>query len=142
MRRRRECLGCGKRFTTYESVEERELAVTKRDGSSEPFDRQKVLKSVQLPCAKRPITSSDIELMVSAVEDELAKLNVDEVQSDKIGELIMEQLRAKDYVAYVRYASVYRNFKDLDEFFEELQHLSAKEAMAALSRSQVELPLK
>ena len=89
VRRRRECLGCGKRFTTYESVEERELAVTKRDGSSEPFDRQKVLKSVQLPCAKRPITSTDIELMVSAVEDELAKLKVDEVQSDKIGELIM-----------------------------------------------------
>ena len=142
VRRRRECLACSKRFTTYEYVEERQLLVTKRDGSSEAFDRQKVLKSVQLPCAKRPITGSEIELMVSAIEDELAKLNVDEVKSDKIGELIMEQLRGKDYVAYVRYASVYRNFQDLDEFYEELKDLSAKEARAALSRSQVELPLK
>jgi transcriptional repressor NrdR len=75
VRRRRECLGCSKRFTTYEYVEERQLLVTKRDGSSEPFDRQKVLKSIQLPCAKRPITGSDIELMVNAIEDELAKLN-------------------------------------------------------------------
>ncbi|HUF50839.1 MAG TPA: transcriptional regulator NrdR [Longimicrobiales bacterium] len=142
VRRRRECLACSKRFTTYEYVEERQLLVTKRDGSSEPFDRQKVLKSVQLPCAKRPITGTEIELMVAAVADELAKLNVDEVQSDRVGELIMEQLRTKDYVAYVRYASVYRNFQDLDEFYEELEVLSAKEARAALARNQVELPLK
>jgi transcriptional repressor NrdR len=142
VRRRRECLGCSKRFTTYESVEERQLLVTKRDGSSEAFSRQKVLTSLQLPCAKRPVTGSEIELMVSAIEDELARLNVDEVDSDRIGQLAMEQLRTRDYVAYVRYASVYRNFQDLDEFYEELKNLSAKEAMAALSRSQVELPLK
>jgi transcriptional repressor NrdR len=142
VRRRRECLGCGRRFTTYESVEERQLLVTKRDGSSQPFDRQKLLKAIQLPCAKRPITGSDIELMVNAIEDALARLNVDEVESDKIGELVMEQLRTRDYVAYVRYASVYRNFQDLDEFYEELKDLSAKQARAALSRSQVELPLK
>jgi transcriptional repressor NrdR len=142
VRRRRECLGCSKRFTTYESVEDRQLLVTKRDGSSEAFSRQKVLISLQLPCAKRPITGSEIELMVNAIEDELAKLNVDEVESDRIGQLAMEQLRTRDYVAYVRYASVYRNFQDLDEFYEELKNLSAKEAMAALSRSQVELPLK
>jgi transcriptional repressor NrdR len=142
VRRRRECVGCGRRFTTYEYVEERPLLVTKQDGSSEPFDRQKVLKSIQLPCAKRPITGSEIELMVNAVEDELGRLNVEEVDSGKIGELVMEQLRGRDYVAYVRYASVYRNFQDLDEFYEELKELSAKEARAALSRSQVELPLK
>lgn len=142
VRRRRECLSCSKRFTTYEYVEERQLLVTKRDGSSEAYNRQKVLTSLQLPCAKRPITGSDIELMVAAIEDELARLNVDEVQSDRIGQLVMEQLRVRDYVAYVRYASVYRNFQDLDEFYEELKDLSAKEAMAALSRSQVELPLK
>ena len=142
VRRRRECLACSKRFTTYEYVEERQLLVTKRDGSSEPFNRQKVLMSLQLPCAKRPVTGSEIDLMVNAVEDELAKLNVDEVESDLIGRLAMEQLRTRDYVAYVRYASVYRNFQDLDEFYEELKDLSAKEAMAALSRSQVELPLK
>jgi transcriptional repressor NrdR len=142
VRRRRECLGCTKRFTTYEYVEERQLLVAKRDGSSEAFDRHKVVKSIQLPCAKRPITGAEVELMVNAVEDELARLNVDEVPSDKIGELVMEQLRTRDYVAYVRYASVYRNFQDLDEFYEELKDLSDKQARAALSRSQVELPLK
>lgn len=142
VRRRRECVACGKRFTTYEYVEERPLLIVKRDGSSQPYDRQKVVKSVQLPCAKRPITGSEIELMVNAVEDELSRLNVDEVDSDRIGELVMEQLRTRDYVAYVRYASVYRNFQDLDEFYEELKDLSAKQARAALSRSQVELPLK
>jgi transcriptional repressor NrdR len=142
VRRRRECLSCGKRFTTYESVEERQLLIAKRDGSSEPFDRQKLLRSIQLPCAKRPISGSDIELMVNAIEDELARLNLDEVQSDRIGEFVMDQLRTRDYVAYVRYASVYRNFQDLDEFYEELKDLSAKQARAALSRSQVELPLK
>jgi transcriptional repressor NrdR len=142
VRRRRECIGCGKRFTTYEYVEARALLIAKRDGSSEAFDRQKVLKSIQLPCAKRPITGSEIELMVNAVEDELAKLNSDEIRSDKIGELVMDQLRTRDYVAYVRYASVYRNFQDLDEFYEELKDLSDKQARAALSRSQVELPLK
>jgi transcriptional repressor NrdR len=142
IRRRRECLSCSKRFTTYEYVEARELLVAKRDGSSEPYDRQKVLRSIQLPCAKRPITGADIELMVNAVEDGLAKLNMDEVASHRVGELIMEQLRSRDYVAYVRYASVYRNFQDLDEFYEELKDLSAKQARAALSKSQVELPLK
>jgi transcriptional repressor NrdR len=142
IRRRRECLSCGKRFTTYEYVEERELLVAKRDGSSEAYDRQKVLKSIQLPCAKRPITGADIEMMVNAVEDGLARLNLDEVPSHKVGELVMEQLRTRDYVAYVRYASVYRNFQDLDEFYEELKDLSAKQARAALSKSQVELPLK
>lgn len=142
MRRRRECLSCAKRFTTYEYVEQRQLLVTKRDGSSEPFDRQKVLKSVQLPCAKRPITGSEIEAMVNAIEDELARENAEEVDSDRIGGLVMEQLRLRDHVAYVRYASVYRNFRDLDEFYEELKDLSDKQARAALSRSQVELPLK
>jgi transcriptional repressor NrdR len=142
VRRRRECLGCSRRFTTYEYVEERQLLVAKRDGSSQPFDRQKLLKSIQLPCAKRPISGADIDAMVLAIEDALGRLNVDEVDSDRIGELIMEQLRARDYVAYVRYASVYRNFQDLDEFYEELKDLSAKEARAALSRNQVELPLK
>jgi transcriptional repressor NrdR len=142
VRRRRECIGCGRRFTTYEYVEERPLLVTKSNGSSEPFDRHKLLKSIQLPCAKRPITGSEIELMVNTIEDELVKLNLDEVPSGKIGELVMDRLRTRDYVAYVRYASVYRNFQDLDEFYEELKDLSDKQARAALSRSQVELPLK
>jgi transcriptional repressor NrdR len=142
VRRRRECLACSRRFTTYEYVEERQLLVTKRDGSSEPYSREKLIRSLQLPCAKRPVSGTDIELMVNAIEDGLARLNVDEVESDRVGALVMEQLRTRDYVAYVRYASVYRNFQDLDEFYRELKDLSAKEAMAALSRSQVELPLK
>jgi transcriptional repressor NrdR len=142
VRRRRECISCGRRFTTYEYVEERPLLIVKRDGSSEAFDRHKVLMSIQLPCAKRPISGSEIELMVNAVEDELAKLNLEEIPSDKIGELVMDQLRTRDYVAYVRYASVYRNFQDLDEFYEELKDLTDKQARAALSRNQVELPLK
>jgi transcriptional repressor NrdR len=142
VRRRRECVECGRSFTTYEQVEERPLLVVKRDGSSQPFDRIKLMKSIQLPCAKRPITGSEIEEMVGAIEDALGGQNVDEVESNRIGELIMEQLRTRDYVAYVRYASVYRNFQDLDEFYEELKDLSAKQARAALSRSQVELPLK
>jgi transcriptional repressor NrdR len=142
VRRRRECVACGRRFTTYEQVEERPLLVVKRNGSSQPFDRLKLMKSIQLPCAKRPITGSEIEEMVGAIEDALGGQNVDEVESNRIGELIMEQLRTRDYVAYVRYASVYRNFQDLDEFYEELKDLSAKQARAALSRNQVELPLK
>lgn len=142
MRRRRECLACGKRFTTYEQVEERQLLVIKRDGSAEPYSREKLMLSLRLPAAKRPVTGSDIDMMVAAIEDELAKLNVDEVTSAQIGAFVMDQLRQKDYVAYVRYASVYRNFRTIDEFYEELKDLSEKEAMAVLARTQVELPLK
>lgn len=142
MRRRRECLACSRRFTTYEQVEERQLQVTKRDGSSELYDRTKVFNSILLPCAKRPVSATDIDQMVAEVEDRLAGLNTDDVTSDRIGELIMEQLRSRDHVAYVRYASVYRNFRDLDEFYEELKDLTDKQARTALSRSQVELPLK
>jgi|SRR5690606_35185358 len=142
VRRRRECLACGKRFTTYEQVEERQLLVIKRDGSAEPYSREKLMLSLRLPAAKRPVTGSDIDMMVAAIEDELAKLNVDEVTSAQIGAFVMDQLRQKDYVAYVRYASVYRNFRTIDEFYEELKDLSEKEAMAVLARTQVELPLK
>jgi transcriptional repressor NrdR len=141
VRRRRECLTCDRRFTTYEYVEERPLHILKRDGSSEPYDRQKVLRAVRLPCAKRAITAAEIEEMVDAVEDRIAQLGSEEIESRLIGDLVMEQLRAKDYVAYVRYASVYRNFQDLDEFYEELRDLSAKRARAALNENQAELPL-
>jgi len=141
VRRRRECLSCGRRFTTYEYVEERQLQVRKRDGSSQPFDRRKVEYSLRLPCAKRPISGSDIEEMLNAVEDALLRLGVDEVPSERVGELVMEQLKARDHVAYVRYASVYRNFRDLDEFYDELQDLSAHRERLALKQNQVELPL-
>jgi transcriptional repressor NrdR len=141
VRRRRECLACGRRFTTYEYVEERALQVLKRDGSSEPFAREKLLRSVRLPCAKRPIAPSEVEAMVEEVEDALAQLGQDEIESERIGELVMERLRSRDYVAYVRFASVYRNFQDLDEFYEELKELSVRRARAALNENQAELPL-
>jgi transcriptional repressor NrdR len=141
VRRRRECESCGRRFTTYEYVEERQLQVKKTDGTTQPFDRRKLEQALRLSTAKRPISSADIEAMVGAVEDGLLQQGEDEVESGRIGELVMEQLKARDHVAYVRYASVYRNFQDLDEFYEELRDLSARRARAALSQNQVELPL-
>jgi len=142
VRRRRECVACGRRYTTYEYVEERQVLVTKRDGSSEPYDRNKLLRSIGLACVKRPVGSAEIQAMADAVEDGVAKLGTDEVESRVIGELVMEELRRTDYVAYVRFASVYRNFQDLDEFYEELRELRARRARAALSQGQVELPLQ
>lgn len=142
MRRRRECVTCGKRFTTYEYVEARELQVKKTNGSSQPFERRKLEQALRLACAKRPISSGDIDAMVGAVEDQLKQQGEDEVDSGRIGELTMQQLQARDHVAYVRYASVYRNFQHLDEFYEELRDLSARRARAALSQNQVELPLQ
>ncbi|MGH7505564.1 MAG: transcriptional regulator NrdR [Longimicrobiales bacterium] len=141
VRRRRECLNCNRRFTTYEYVEERPLLILKRDGSSEPYDRQKVLQAIRLPCAKRPITGTEIDEMVDRVEDRIAHSAADEIESRLIGEMVMDELRRRDYVAYVRFASVYRNFQDLDEFYEELRDLSAKRARAALNENQAELPL-
>jgi transcriptional repressor NrdR len=141
VRRRRECLTCQKRFTTYEYVEERQLMVKKRDGTIQPYDRRKVEQSLRLSCAKRPISSADIDAMLNAVEDGLLRQGAEEVGTEGIGTLVMEQLKARDHVAYVRYASVYRNFHDLDEFYDELQDLSEHRARLALKRSQVELPL-
>lgn len=141
VRRRRECLSCGRRFTTYEYVEERALQVVKRDGSLEPYDRRKLLRSIRLPCVKRPVSMADIEAMVDEIEDELSHRGQDEVPSGLIGELVMERLRRLDHVAYVRFASVYRNFQDIDEFVEELRELSARRTRSALAENQVELPL-
>jgi transcriptional repressor NrdR len=141
VRRRRECLSCNRRFTTYEYVEERQLLVNKRDGSTEPYDRNKLVRSIQLACAKRSVSAEEIQELADEVEDELARRGTDEVESRVIGEIAMERLRVRDYVAYVRFASVYRNFQDLDEFYEELRDLRARRARAALNEGQVELPL-
>ncbi len=141
MRRRRECVSCGRRFTTYEYVEERAVQVKKRDGTVEPYAREKLLRSVQLPCAKRPIPAADVEAIVDAVEDALGQLGQDEVESRVIAEMVMERLRSRDDVAYVRFASVYRNFQDLDEFQQELRELSLRRARAVMSENQAELPL-
>jgi transcriptional repressor NrdR len=142
VRRRRECLSCNRRFTTFEHVEERPLQVLKHDGSSEPYDRRKLLRAVRLPCVKRPISLSELETIVDEIEDELARLSRDEVESTVIGELAMNRLKAKDHVAYVRFASVYRNFQDIDEFYEELRELDERRAREALRESQVELPFE
>lgn len=141
VRRRRECLSCGRRFTTYEYIEEKRLQVSKRDGSSQPYDRRKVLEAIRLACTKRPIASAEIEELVDDLEDAMARLGSDEIDSRQIGELIMERLKAKDNVAYVRFASVYRNFQDLEEFYEELRDLTARRARAAAREGQGELPL-
>ncbi|HKJ92075.1 MAG TPA: transcriptional regulator NrdR [Longimicrobiales bacterium] len=141
VRRRRECLSCGRRFTTYEYVEDRPLQVLKRDGSTEPYDREKLIRAIRLPCVKRPVNQAEIEALVDEIEDALSRAGGDEVESGVIGDLVMAGLKARDHVAYVRFASVYRNFRDIDEFAEELQDLSEEGAREALRKSQAELPL-
>ena len=139
IRRRRECTGCGRRFTTYEVVEERPVQVIKSDDTVENFDREKLLRSIRLPCVKRPVSEADIEAMVDAIEDELSSR--DQIASRALGELVMNQLRERDYVAYVRFASVYRNFKTIDEFVEELEELSEARARLEQKKNQAELNL-
>jgi len=121
IRRRRECLKCGKRFTTYEYVEEVSLVVVKSDGRREPFDRKKVLSGIMKACEKRPISMEKMEGIATLVERAIQRKSDREVTSGKIGELVMEQLKKIDDVAYVRFASVYRQFKDVGQFMEELK---------------------
>jgi transcriptional repressor NrdR len=142
VRRRRECTSCQRRFTTYEYIEERPIVVRKRDGATERYDRRKVIQSIEIPCVKRPISPEEIESMVDDVEDELARRGEDGIDSRLIGQLVMDRLKMLDHVAYVRFASVYRNFQDLEEFYEELRDLSARRARAALNRDQAELPFQ
>jgi transcriptional repressor NrdR len=139
IRRRRECMGCGQRFTTYETIEERPVQVIKSDGTVEGFDREKLHRSIRLPCVKRPVTESELEAMVDAIEDEIG--DRDQIRSRDLGELVMARLRGRDYVAYVRFASVYRNFQDLDEFAEELADLNQARARLEQRKNQEELPL-
>ncbi len=124
IRRRRECLSCQARFTTYERVEGRPLSVRKRDGSSEPFDRNKLIRGIQTACARRPVRMEQIEEIVDQIEGELQRGGVAEVESDVIGRLVMERLRDIDQVAYVRFASVYRNFQDAEEYLEAVRALA------------------
>ncbi|MFW5852792.1 MAG: transcriptional regulator NrdR [Nanoarchaeota archaeon] len=122
-RRRRECLKCGKRFTTYEAVEKIEITIVKKDGSRELFDRNKVLVGVAKACEKRPITRDQIEKIVDEIKGELSAMGETELNSTIIGEQIMEKLKGIDKVAYIRFASVYRDFADLNEFEKELKKL-------------------
>jgi transcriptional repressor NrdR len=126
VRRRRECLKCERRFTTKEYVEETPLMVVKNDGRREPFDREKILRGVQVACSKRPISMETINRLVEKVESALRDNNRDEVSSRQIGQQIMAHLREIDEVAYVRFASVYRKFQAKEEFLEELKGLAEK----------------
>jgi transcriptional repressor NrdR len=126
VRRRRECLKCERRFTTKEYVEETPLMVVKNDGRREPFDREKILRGVQVACSKRPISMETINRLVEKVENALRDNNRDEVSSRQIGQQIMANLREIDEVAYVRFASVYRKFQAKEEFLEELKGLAEK----------------
>lgn len=123
IRRRRECDMCKKRFTTYEKVEEIPLMVVKKDGSRETFDRNKVLNGIIKACEKRPISMNDIEKIVDEIERGLSNMMEKEIESRMIGEIIMDQLKGLDEVAYVRFASVYRQFKDINTFISELEKL-------------------
>jgi len=123
IRRRRECDSCGKRFTTYEKMEAMLLMVIKKDGSREAFDRSKILGGILKACEKRPVPMSEIEKVVSEIERGLNNTMEKEIESKFIGELIMEQLRKIDEVAYVRFASVYRQFTDVNTFVREIEKL-------------------
>jgi transcriptional repressor NrdR len=124
IRRRRECLGCKRRYTTYERVEETLPLVVKKDGRREPFDRGKIIAGLKRACEKRPISMATIEAVADHIEKRIQELGETEVASRTIGEEVMEALRELDQVAYVRFASVYRDFKDIDQFMDELKSLA------------------
>lgn len=120
IRRRRKCLNCDRRFTTYENIEESTLKVVKKDGSRVPFDREKIRSGLEKACYKRPISDETIERIISEIEGTLYEQYEREVPSREIGEKVMEALRNIDHVAFVRFASVYREFQDVNDFVEEL----------------------
>ncbi len=123
IRRRRECLACERRFTTYERIDEIPYMVVKKDGRREKFDRQKVLNGLLKACEKRPVPMGRLAAIVDEVEGKLADTPEREIAANEIGELLMEHLRNLDKIAYVRFASVYRDFQDEEAFFNELMHL-------------------
>ncbi|MDO5061821.1 MAG: transcriptional regulator NrdR [Peptostreptococcaceae bacterium] len=126
IRRRRECESCGKRFTTYERIEQMSIMVIKKDRSREHFDREKVLKGILKSCEKRQITLDQMEELVDSIERDLLNTMKREVSSIEIGEMVMSRLKDLDEVSYVRFASVYREFKDIDSFMEELKAMMSE----------------
>ncbi len=141
IRRRRECAQCGVRFTTYERIQRAVLIVAKRDGRREEFDRQKLLKSIQLACVKRPLPTGALDKLVEEIESDLQRLGRSEVPAAVIGDAALARLKGLDPVAYVRYASVYRDFDTLDGFIQEIQEYQTgeDEAAAQTQSSQLEL---
>ena len=125
IRRRRQCLGCRQRYTTYERIEANTVKIVKKDGSREAFDHAKLKQGLEKACWKRPISDEQLEGVIAAVESKLEAGFESEIESQQVGEMVMEQLRALDEVAYVRFASVYRQFKDVRDFVEELRPMLA-----------------
>ena len=126
VRRRRECLRCSQRFTTYEYVENVSLTIIKNDQRREPFDRQKLMQGISTACKKRPISMKKIESIVDKIENQLEKIGKSEIPSSEIGKLVMAELYEIDEVAYVRFASVYRKFKDVSDFISEVKEIESK----------------
>ncbi|MEE2701668.1 MAG: transcriptional regulator NrdR [Thermodesulfobacteriota bacterium] len=127
IRRRRECINCGKRFTTYERIEEYELVVIKKDAATQKYDKTKIVKGILTACEKRPVSIKQIENIVFLIEKELIESGKREIQSSQIGELVIKHLYSIDQVAYIRFASVYRSFDDLSQFLDELNKLVKKD---------------
>lgn len=125
-RRRRECLACGRRFTTYERIDDVLPQIVKKDGRRESYDRDKIVKGLEIACQKRPVSREEIEGLVAGVERHLQELGEREVRSSVIGETVMARLKELDPVAYVRFASVYREFRDVKDFVSELAGLDGK----------------
>ena len=128
IRRRRECESCAFRFTTFEKIEETPLIVVKKDGSREEFSREKVLRGLIRACEKRPVALEQLEEIVLAIEKELRRLGNAEVRSEEVGEMVMDRLAKIDEVAYVRFASVYRQFKDITVFIDELKEIMTRQS--------------
>ncbi len=126
IRRRRECLGCKQRYTTYERIEEPSIMVVKKDGTRVPFEREKIRTGLEKACWKRPVSAEQMEAVVVRVENEIHVRGENEVDSEFLGELLMQELRQLDQVAYVRFASVYREFKDVRDFVAELEPILAE----------------
>lgn len=139
VRRRRECLECGRRFTTYERADPAPLMVVKRDGRREPFDRSKMLAGLIRACGKRPVSMEAMDLLVDDVEREVRRNGAQEVVSSLIGDLVMERLRRLDDVAYVRFASEHRRFQDVDSIAEEIETLKERKRREDALRDQVPL---
>jgi len=141
IRRRRECLECGQRFTTYERIASINLVVVKRDGRREDFDREKLLNGIRTACHKRPIATEMLEQVAAEIEAKLYRLGKAEIPSEVIGELVMERLRDLDDVAYVRFASVYRHFHDVDSLAAEIEALKRRKQREEEMKRQLRLAL-
>lgn len=131
IRRRRECLSCHRRYTTYERIEEAAIKVVKKDGSRVPFCREKIRRGLERACWKRPISDRDVDKTVSAIENDVFSTFENEIESRRLGEIVMDHLRDLDQVAFVRFASVYRQFEDAGDFFDELKPFLEGEARKA-----------